>query len=212
METAGKVHLLISYEPNGMTPKRDDVVAFESFARRPLNDDSSAVSGPVVSPIVPPLSPLTVADARGPYLLLEHVASRTVTSVDRGGNVRSSRHERRHRVRVHRNSAFVIERRTMMDAASDLARLPGDIVLSTPVGREVADASAPIVAAAAELMGPAMLWGRLMVSAGGTGVKVGLAGMGAAAEAVVAASQEKALERRGGDGGDAGVEVYGYGG
>ena len=42
---AGKVHLLISYQPNGMTPKRDDVVALESFSRRPfdqvMNGDGS---------------------------------------------------------------------------------------------------------------------------------------------------------------------------
>ena len=39
----GKVHLLISYEPNGMLPKRDDVVALESFARRPFDQGNSVI-------------------------------------------------------------------------------------------------------------------------------------------------------------------------
>ncbi len=30
-ETLGRVHLLISSEPYGMTPKRNDIMAFESF-------------------------------------------------------------------------------------------------------------------------------------------------------------------------------------
>jgi hypothetical protein len=34
-ETSGRVHPADIVQPNGMTPKRDDVVAFESFARRP---------------------------------------------------------------------------------------------------------------------------------------------------------------------------------
>ncbi len=228
--TSGMVRLLISYEPNGMVPRRDDVVAFESFARRPLDgqygvrDDPASMSssmsratnaGPIIHPVVPPLSPLLVIDARGRYLLLEYVVSRTVTSVDRGGNVKSSRWERAHRVRVHRNAVFVLERRTFVDGLVDVARLPGDIVLSTPIGREIAEVAAPVVAGVMELMGPAVLWGRLMVSAGGMGLRAGLAGMGAATEAVVSASQEKALERRteergvgGGYAVDAGVYKY----
>ena len=197
---SGKVHLLISYTPNGMAPKRDDIVAFESFARRPLGSSSGGQSenmGPIINPIIPPLSPLLVIDTHGQYLLLEYMTSRTVTSVDRNGNVKSSRWERCHRTRIHRNAIFVIERRTLMDAAGNLARLPGDIVLSTPIGQEIAHASAPIVAAAGELMGPALLSMRLMWATGGTGVKVALAGARAATDAVVTASQEKALSNRG---------------
>ncbi|KAL3772017.1 hypothetical protein ACHAWU_008039 [Discostella pseudostelligera] len=211
VETSGMIHLLISYEPNGMSPKKGDVVAFETFARRPPHgvdgggggtssgDGSGGASenyGPIITPIVPPLSPLIVIDNRGPYLLLEYATSRTVTSVNRNGNVKSSRWERSHRVRIHRNAIFVIERHTLLDAAGDISRLPGDIVLSTPVGREVAEISAPIVAGVMELMGPALLWGKLVMAMGGTGVRAGLAGARAATEAVVNASQEKALERR----------------
>eukprot|EP00581_Thalassiosira_minuscula_P001305 CAMPEP_0183743920 /NCGR_PEP_ID=MMETSP0737-20130205/65467_1 /TAXON_ID=385413 /ORGANISM="Thalassiosira miniscula, Strain CCMP1093" /LENGTH=755 /DNA_ID=CAMNT_0025979553 /DNA_START=91 /DNA_END=2354 /DNA_ORIENTATION=- len=208
VETSGKIHLLISYEPNGMTPKRDDIVAFESFARRPLGSNqhgggaatslssSSAISGPIITPIVPPLSPLLVIETRPPYLLLEYTSSRTITSVDRSGNVKSSRWERPHRVRIHRSALFVVERKTFLDAAGNIARMPGDIVLSTPLGAELAEVSAPLVAGAMELMGPALLWGKLAMAAGGTGVRAGLAGARAATEAVVTASQEKALERR----------------
>jgi len=215
IETSGKVHLLISYTPNGMIPKPDDIVAFESFARRPTisNTSSSVNVGPVITPIIPPLSPLLVIQTRGQYLLLEYSTSRTITSVDRNGNVKSSRYERSHRTRVHRNSVFVIERHTLLDAAGNIARLPGDIVLSTPIGQEIVQASAPLVAGAMELVGPVVLGGKLMMAAGWTGVKVSLAGARAATEAVVVASQEKALERRDGGqhsdrSGEAGT--YGY--
>jgi hypothetical protein len=138
-----------------------------------------------------------------------------VTSVDRGGNVKSTRWERTQRVRVHRNAVFVVERHTFMDGVGDVVRYPGDVVLSTPVGREIAEVAAPLVAGFMELMGPALLWGRLVVSAGGMGLRAGLAGAQAATEAVVSASQEKALERRteergggGGYAGDAGAYTY----
>jgi len=65
-----------------------------------------------------------------------------------------------------------------------------------------------------ELMGPALLWGKLMVAAGGTGVRASLAGARAATEAVVNASHEKALgmrEQSTHDGGDYGVYSYGGG-
>lgn len=56
-ESRGKVHLLISYEPNGMSPKPNDVVALESFARRPHSDTPSLNVGSLIAPILPPLSP-----------------------------------------------------------------------------------------------------------------------------------------------------------
>ena len=198
----------MTYQPNGMEVRRDDVVALESFARRPAGGPEAGN----LPPLVPSLSPLSVVDVRGSYLLLEHTASRTVTSVDRAGNVRSSRWERAHRVRVHRNAAFVVERRTLLDAAGDIARVPGDVVLSTGIGREVSAAAGPIVAAAAELAGPLVLWGRLAAAAGGTGLRAGLAGAMAAGDAVARASVERSLERRDGEGGGHdGVYSGGYG-
>ena len=202
--SSGKVHLLISYEPYGMIPKRDDVVALESFARQPFDqgngpgnsNNSSSNNGSAINPILPPLSPFLVIDIRGSYLLLEYATSRTVTSVDRLGNIKSSRWERTHRVRIHRNAVFVIERRTLLDVAGNIARLPGDIVLSTPIGQEIAEASAPVVAGAMELMTPAFMSVKLLMGAGGLGVRAGLAGAKAATEAVVSASQQKAMERR----------------
>ena len=198
----GKVHLLISYEPYGMMPKRDDVVALESFARRPFDQVSVGGSGfgsnngSVINPILPPLCPFLVIDIKGSYLLLQYATSRTVTSVDRLGNCKSSRWERTHRVRIHRNAVFVIERRTFLDVAGNIARLPGDIVLSTHIGQELAEATAPVVAGAMELMAPAFMSVKLLWGAGGLGVRAGLAGAKAATEAVVSASQQKAMERR----------------
>ncbi len=236
--TAGKVHLLISYEPNGMSPKRDDVVALESFARCPFDQVNSGGDGNgdggsgrnnnfdttisssinlrnVINPILPTLSPFLVIDIKGSYLLLEYATSRTVTSVDRLGNIKSSRWERTHRVRIHRNSVFVIERRTLLDVAGNIARLPGDIVLSTTVGQEIAEASAPVVAGALELMAPAFQSARLLMGAGSLGVKASLAGAKAASSAVVSVSQQKAMERREGvyveerEGADSGVYRFG---
>ena len=152
---------------------------------------------------------------KGSYLLLEYATSRTVTSVDRLGNIKSSRWERTHRVRIHRNSVFVIERRTLLDVAGNIARIPGDIVLSTSVGQEIAEASAPLVAGALELVTPAWQGAKLLVGAGSLGVKASLAGAKAASSAVVTVSQQKAMERREGvyvderDGGDSGVYRYG---
>jgi hypothetical protein len=233
--SAGKVHLLISYEPNGMPPKRDDVVALESFARRPFdqgniisggnasgrisnnnnNNNSSSNAGSVINPILPTLSPFLVIDMKGSYLLLEYATSRTVTSVDRLGNIKSSRWERTHRVRIHRNSVFVIERRTLLDVAGNIARLPGDIVMSTTVGQEIAEVSAPVVAGALELMTPAFMSAKLLLGAGGLGVRASMAGVKAASQAVVSASQQKAMERREGvyvderGGSDSGVYRFG---
>ena len=87
-------------------------------------------------------------------------------------------------------------RKAIFDAVGDVARLPGDIALSTPIGQEIAEASAPIVAGAAELVGPALMWGKLMMAAGGTTLRASLAGARAATEAVVVASQERALQSR----------------
>jgi hypothetical protein len=152
--------------------------------------------GPMNNPVIPPLSPLLVIDVRGLYLLLEYATSRTVTSVDRGGNVKSSRYERTHRVRVHRNAVFVIERSTFMDGVSDIVRLPGDVVMSTPIGQDIAEVTAPLVAGVMELIMPAVLTGKLVLAAGGLGVKASLAGASAATQAVVSASTGKAEERR----------------
>jgi len=230
--SAGKVHLLISYEPNGMPPKRDDVVTLESFARRPFdqgniisggngtgrgnnNYNSSSNAGSVINPILPTLSPFLVIDMKGAYLLLEYATSRTVTSVDRLGNIKSSRWERTHRLRIHRNSVFVIERRTLLDVAGNIARLPGDIVMSTTVGQEIAEASAPVVAGALEMMAPAFMSAKLLLGAGGLGVRASMAGVKAATDAVVSASQQKAMERREGvyiderGGSDSGVYRFG---
>lgn len=211
-ENHGKVHLLISYEPNGMSPKQHDVVALESFARSPYSDSGPVNAGSVITPILPPLYPLLVVETRGSYLLCEYSTSRTVTSVDRSGNVKSTKWERSHRVRIHRNSAFVIERRNLLDAVGDVARMPGDIIQSTPVGREVVEASAPIVAAAGEVVAPMFIWGKLLMAAGGTGVKAGLAGLSAAThiavQAAVNGSQDKARNERY-DRGEEGVYRYG---
>ena len=109
----------------------------------------------------------------------------------------------------------MIERRTLLDVAGNIARLPGDIVLSTTVGQEIAEASAPVVAGALELMAPAFQSAKLLMGAGSLGVRASLAGAKAASVAVVSVSQQKAMERREGvyvderEGSDSGVYRFG---
>ena len=73
----------------------------------------------------------------------------------------------------------------------------------------MAEASAPIVAAAGELLGPALLWGKLMMAAGGTGMRAGMAGLRAATEAVVNTSQDMARSGKYERSEEAGVYQYG---
>ncbi len=60
----GKVRLLISYEPNGYKPQKNDIIAFESFARQPYNN----VTSPCPS-IIPLLHPFKIKDVKGEYIL-----------------------------------------------------------------------------------------------------------------------------------------------
>lgn len=130
----GHVRLLVSYEPHGMEPQPKDIVALEAFARRCASTSSCR-------PVIPPLAPYTVLERRGVFLLCRY------TTAD--GKVAC--------VRLHRNAVFVIERQSLVDAAHNLALLPADVWMSTPLGRAVGSAAGPVVAAGKEVLMPAML-------------------------------------------------------
>jgi len=85
--------------------------------------------------------PMTVLERRGSYLLLMAAGTNTRTSM----------------VRLHRNAVFVVERQNWVDAAHNAAFLPADVVLSTPVGRELTTWAAPMLEAGKELCMPALL-------------------------------------------------------
>jgi hypothetical protein len=160
----GMVRVLISYQPNGYEPEKNDVVALETFARRdPMY--SSCI------PILPPLQPLTVLDKRGPYVLCEYSLPYKITSSrkENTGRKPPSSHVTddnqpqqnlkllKAQVRLHRNTLFVIERQNMLDAVHNLVLLPIDVALSTPLGQTAQIALAPIIAASSELLMPTIL-------------------------------------------------------
>lgn len=156
----GQVRVLVSYQPVGLEPQVKDIVAFESFARHSVH----SMSCPVV---MDPLLPLTVLDRRGSYLLVEYILA----------SPHRQRQQEKVCVRVHRNAVFVIERQNIVDAATNLALLPMDVALSTPIGRATQRAVTPLVIAGSEVLMPALLSAKLVwmaVRTTGLGVTHGL--------------------------------------
>jgi hypothetical protein len=135
----GRVRVLLSYESFGLDPQPRDIVALEFFARR---DPAKTTCRPVLDP----LGPLVVLDRRGVYVLAEYVL----------------RDGRKATVRLHRNTIFVIERQNWVDAAHNIALLPVDVALATPLGRGAREALAPVVTAGREVMMPALLTVKLL--------------------------------------------------
>lgn len=154
----GRVRVLVSYESFGIDPQPKDIVALESFARR--NPSKSTCR-----PLIDPLGPLIILDRRGAYVLAEFVL----------------RDGRKATVRLHRNTIFVIERQNWVDAAHNLALLPLDVALSTPIGRGAQQALTPVVTAGREVMMPALLSVKLLWMAArttGLGVVSGVQALG----------------------------------
>ena len=196
----GRVRVLVSYEPHGMPPRRGDVAALESFARRNPSKSSCRL-------IIPPLAPLRVLEVVGSYCLVEYdfpsANVETLTSRGRkkqyaqgqhgngssgydkkssGGSGKGGR--KVGTARIHRNSIFVIERTNAVDSAVNLALTPVDAVLSTSLGRATSQIAAPIIGAAGELVAPAMLTGRIMLASVNTVGAVGLSSAGAVVSTV----------------------------
>jgi hypothetical protein len=151
----GEVRILVSYEPHGMEPQPKDVVALEAFAR----PNASTMS---CRPVIPPLAPFEVLERRGPFLLCRYFTS------DDGQQAC---------VRLHRNTVFVIERQSLADAAHNLALLPADVWLATPLGQAIHRATGPLVTASTEVMKPALLSFRLLWVAFRTTTLAGLSGV-----------------------------------
>jgi hypothetical protein len=66
--------------------------------------------------------------------------------------------------------AFVIQQQNLMDAAHNLALLPANVWMSTPVGKAVRDLTSPLVAATRELMSFKLLWLAMRTTASLAGV------------------------------------------
>ena len=208
----GRVRVLVSYEPNGMDPRRGDIAALECFARRNPSTSSCRI-------LIPPLSPLRVLDVVGSYCLVEYdLPSSNVEALttrdrkkqfaqnghgdrqdQRNNRDRDSSSRKTGRARIHRNSIFVIERTNAVDGAVNLALAPVDAYLSTPLGRATSQIAGPLLDAAGELVAPAMLTGRLMLASANTVGAIGLNSAGALVTTVAKSldsNKEQALDDR----------------
>ena len=164
--STGRVRVLVSYQPYGLEPQPKDIVALECFARRHPAHASCR-------PLLPPLLPLTVLERRGAYLLAEYTLPAAVS----GTSYPHKNKPNKACVRLHRNAVFVIERQNIVDAAHNLALLPLDVVLSTPLGQATVHTLAPLVAAGKELLMPALLSLKLVWVAARTTTLAGVSGV-----------------------------------
>lgn len=189
--SAGKVRIIVSYEPNGFSPRRGDIVALEAFARQ-------SVASYTYRPIIHPSHPLRVRDVRGEYLLcafdLPHCKDGSQVHEESNGRQRIAA-PKEGSIRLHRNTVFVIERTNLVDSAINVALKPADVVLSTPLGKEVTETISPYVEAAGDILMPAVLSTKLFFEAakvGGSAFAVGLK----SAVSSVAESQDPEKRRR----------------
>ena len=167
---SGSVRLLVSYQPNGMEPQPNDVIALEAFARQQISTSSCR-------PIINPLAPLRVVKTCGPWLLAEYNLSKR----RRQGYC----DDNKAMIRLYRNAVFVIERKTMIDETLHLALLPTDIFLDTPLGRVTKEILGPAIIAGRQLLMPALLSSKLVWMAVRTTALASLTGVRAATSAFV---------------------------
>mmetsp|Transcript_25072 Transcript_25072/g.69159 ORF Transcript_25072/g.69159 Transcript_25072/m.69159 type:complete len:490 (+) Transcript_25072:91-1560(+) len=172
----GRVRVLITYHPHGMTPQRNDIVALEAFARQDLRTATC-------NSILPPLIPMQVAKVSEPWLLLKYRPYETIDDFEMGANRNNDR--RKAFIRIHRNAVFVIERKKLIDSALNLALQPAEFVLSTPLGQGAQEVLGPTFVASKQLLMPVLLSSKLMWMAVRTTALAGFTGMSAAGAAFV---------------------------
>lgn len=151
-----KVRVIVSYRPNGMKPRRGDIVALESFARRPIELCSSR-------PICNPFHPMRVKDVRGDFLLVNF--DMIFLESDHETSFRRKEERQMASLRLHRNTVFVIERESFIDSALDVALKPADLVLTSSIGKTISHASHPYLETAGDLIMPAVLGAKLIFEA-----------------------------------------------
>lgn len=139
---SGRVRVLVSYQPHGMEPQPRDIVALEVFARQDLRSATCR-------PILPPRLPLYVLETSGPWLLVEY-------------QLASKSEQKKACLKIHRNAVFVIERKNIIDSTLNLALLPADLFLSTPLGRSTLGLVSPVVDASRQLLAPALFSSKLL--------------------------------------------------
>jgi hypothetical protein len=162
----GKVRILLSYEPEGLRPQLNDYVTFEAFARHPNNL--------IIHPIT---QPMKVVATRGEYLLLQfYYYSTSPNSIAiRRKEIPENRNEGR--VRVHRNTIFVIERISFVDGVMDTLLQPVDIVTQLPAVQEVGKVLRPVTNVVTDLTMPAILSGKMFLAITKTAASAGITGV-----------------------------------
>jgi hypothetical protein len=174
----GRVRVLVTYQPYGMTPQQHDIVALEAFARQNLRS-ASCYS------ILPPLLPMHVLEVSEPWLLVEYRLPFAIHGSSGNGSDSNNRNDNKACMRVHRNAVFVIERKNFLDATLNLALQPADLILSTPLGHGAREILGPIFVAGRQLMMPALLSSKLVWMAVRTTALASLTGVAAAGSAFV---------------------------
>lgn len=169
----GQIRVLVSYSPSGLDPQPNDLVALEAFAR-------TSAAGSSCTPVLPPLQPLRVLQEHGGYLLVEY----------------QMRNGQRATLRVYRKAIFVIERCNIVDGAVNLALVPADIFLSTPLGRATQSFAGPLLEASGEVVLPVVLSAKLMWGAVRTTGFAALSGVTAATGAVWNESRQSHENRK----------------
>jgi hypothetical protein len=178
----GRVRVLITYDPHGMKPQRNDVVALEAFARQ--NSRTATCHS-----IIPPLLPLNVMKVSEPWLLLKYSVPYETNNhgfrdyPDPSGPQNND--DRKAFMRIHRNSVFVIERKNLLDGALNIALQPAEFVLSTPLGQSVRELLGPLLVASRQLLMPALLSSKLVWMAVRATAFASFTGMSAAGTAFV---------------------------
>lgn len=180
----GRVRVLVSYQPNGMEPQQHDIVALEAFARHGSNSTQSGTC----TAILPPLLPMHVLEVSGPWLLVEYQLRQTSSSSLQRSAYHRSHHQPQQQqkacLRLHRNCVFVIERKNLLDETINLALLPADVFMNTPLGQNAAGILGPWFVASRHLLMPALLSAKLMWLAVRTTTLASLTGVQAASSAL----------------------------
>ncbi|CAM9679751.1 unnamed protein product [Phaeothamnion confervicola] len=142
LEPQGRVHLIVEYEPKGIEPRRHDVVFLESFARwnkslvlpprEPMIIRQAAVAAASRCRCGQPL------DTRGPWVLAAF----------------DTRSGREGRVRLHRNTVFVVERLNWLDVSVSLLSRPLDFAARTHLGAWLLRRARPVLASVSVLAAP----------------------------------------------------------
>mmetsp|Transcript_29337 Transcript_29337/g.41249 ORF Transcript_29337/g.41249 Transcript_29337/m.41249 type:complete len:175 (+) Transcript_29337:1-525(+) len=133
---------------------------------------------------------MRVMEVRGSYLLVETMALPANPNNSGGGNC-----PQHHRMRLHRNAVFVIERTNLVDGVVNAALLPADVFLSTGVGQQTARAATPILSTVGDVAMPLLLASKLTLGVLKTTGGATLSGVSAGVSAVVQQSQQD-LQRR----------------